>query len=228
MKKHLLFLFSALLPMLASAQTKVEIDGIWYKLTSETKQAEVTSKSSGKYSGSITLPATVTHEGVDYSVTSIGQSAFEGCSSLTAINIPEGVTSIGGYAFYDCSSLTTITIPASVTYIESSAFKNSSNLLDVYCYAETLPTANKNIFQGSNYANATLHVPASALDAYKTTVPWNSFGTIVALTEEDMGVDQFTIDNSQFTVIYDLHGRRVATPTKCGIYIINGRKVVVK
>ena len=128
MKKHLLFLFSALLPMLASAQTKVEIDGIWYKLTSETKQAEVTSKSSGKYSGSITLPATVTHEGVDYSVTSIGQSAFAYCSSLTTVTIPASVTSIGQSAFEGCSSLTAITLPEGVTSIGRSAFEDCSSL----------------------------------------------------------------------------------------------------
>jgi len=40
-------------------------------------------------------------------------------------------------------------------------------------------------------------------------------------------VDQFTIDNSQLT-IYDLNGRRVATPTKDGIYIVDGKKVMVK
>ena len=43
LKKALLALFAMLLPLVASAQTKVEIDGIWYNLTSETKQAEVTS-----------------------------------------------------------------------------------------------------------------------------------------------------------------------------------------
>ena len=99
MKKHLLFIFAALLPLLASAQTKVEIDGIWYNLISKGKAAEVTS---GAYSGSITIPATVTHEGVDYSVTSIGERAFSGCYNLTAITIPESVTSIGNYAFSFC------------------------------------------------------------------------------------------------------------------------------
>ena len=100
MKKHLLFLFAALLPLLASAQTKVEIDGIWYNLVSKAKQAEVTYKGDdpyydNDYSGNITLPATVTYEGVSYSVTSIGDYAFNGCSSLTAITLPESVTSIG-------------------------------------------------------------------------------------------------------------------------------------
>lgn len=99
MKKHLFFLFAALLPLLASAQTKVEIDGIWYNLVSKVKLAKVISGDT-KYSGSINIPATVTHEGVQYSVTSIEPDAFSDCSSLTAITIPEGVIGIGYFAFF--------------------------------------------------------------------------------------------------------------------------------
>ena len=60
------------------------------------------------------------------SVTSIGNSAFNGCSSLQSINIPNNVTSIGDSAFYGCSSLQSITIPSSVTSIGDSAFNGCS------------------------------------------------------------------------------------------------------
>ena len=148
----------------------------------------------------------------------------QGCSSTI---IPESVTSIGFYAFYDCSSLTAITIPESVTSIGGFAFSECTSLTDVYCYAETVPSTELSAFDDSNIGQATLHVPASALESYKATEPWSRFGTIVALTDEEMGVEQLTIDNAQLT-IYDLSGRRVATPTKDGIYIVNGRKVMVK
>lgn len=115
MKKHLLFLFAALLPLLASAQTKVEIDGIWYNLITEGNVAEVTFKGGShdeynEYSGHITIPATVTHEGAEYAVTSIGDMALTYCSNVTSITIPESVTNIGQYAFFSCSGLTAVYI----------------------------------------------------------------------------------------------------------------------
>ena len=128
MKKHLLFIFAALLPLVASAE-KVEIDGIQYNLTAETREAEVTNGI--KYSGDITIPATITYEDVTYSVTSIGKDAFYYCYSLTAINITEGVTSIGSYAFRDCSSLTSITIPESLTSIGGYAFSGCTSLASI-------------------------------------------------------------------------------------------------
>ena len=63
------------------------------------------------------------------SVTSIGGSAFSGCSDLTSITIPDSVTSIGDYVFRDCSGLTSITIPDSVTSIGYGAFFGCSGII---------------------------------------------------------------------------------------------------
>ena len=63
------------------------------------------------------------------SVTSIGGSAFSGCSDLTSITIPDSVTSIGDYVFRDCSGLTSITIPDSVTSIGYGAFFGCSGFI---------------------------------------------------------------------------------------------------
>lgn len=65
------------------------------------------------------------------SVTSIGESAFEGCTSLESIIIPENVTSIGSWSFYRCASLKTITIPVSVTTIERNAFEDCTSLENI-------------------------------------------------------------------------------------------------
>lgn len=69
------------------------------------------------------------------SVTSIGESAFFNCSSLTNVIIPTSVTSLSNYAFYGCSSLTSVTIPNVVTSIGVRAFNNCTNLTSI-----TLPT----------------------------------------------------------------------------------------
>ncbi len=65
-------------------------------------------RQSSSLSGSISIPAGFTYKNMEYRVTSIGISAFEGCSSLTCVTIPDDVTSIGKYAFWNCSSLTDI------------------------------------------------------------------------------------------------------------------------
>ena len=76
---------------------------------------------------SITIPS----EYKDKPVTSIGSSAFSGCSSLTSITIPNSVTSIGYGAFRYCDSLTSITIPNSVTSIGNGAFEDCDSLTSI-------------------------------------------------------------------------------------------------
>ena len=91
------------------------------------------------------------------SVTSIGGCAFVGCSGLTSITIPNSVTSIGGGAFNSCSSLTSITIPNSVTSIEKSTFAGCSSLTSI-----TIPNSVTSIGDGAfrGCSNLTdVHIP---------------------------------------------------------------------
>ena len=122
--KHLLLSLLALLGSTTLHAYDAYIDGIYYNLEASTSTATVTYNSSSKYTGSITIPATVTSGDTIYSVKSVGYWAFSGCSGLTSITIPNSVTSIGVFAFYGCSGLTSITIPNSVTSIGKSAFYN--------------------------------------------------------------------------------------------------------
>ena len=114
-----------------------EVDGIYYNILSvQGKTVEVTYReySNGTYSdysGGVVIPEQVQYNEELYRVTSIGEYAFEDCSSLVSVTIPEGVTSIGEYAFEDCSSLASVTIPESVTSIGDRAFWNCSSLASV-------------------------------------------------------------------------------------------------
>ena len=121
MRKHLLFLWLSLLPMLANAYDAY-IDGIYYDLSENNATVTFMDKSYNSYSGTVVIPEFVTYNGNTFSVTSIGSSAFCSCSGLTSVTIPNSVTSIGNYAFRDCSGLTSVTIPNSVTSIVRAAF----------------------------------------------------------------------------------------------------------
>ena len=127
-------LFTLLLAVAASVGTMfaqgTKIGDLYYNLNATNKTAEV---AHWDYSGLTTanIPASVTYSGTTYSVTSIGRSAFDLCSSLTSVTIPNSVTSIGEGAFLGCTGLTSVTIPNSVTSIGNSAFFTCSGLISI-------------------------------------------------------------------------------------------------
>ena len=140
MKRVLLFLCAAMLASQAWAYD-FEAEGLYFNITGD-NIAEVTYPNYNnsnyydgytKPTGSLNIPAKVTNSStsVEYDVTSIGYSAFLGCSGLTSITIPNSVTSIGNSAFSGCIGLTSVTIPNSVTSIGSSAFSGCSGLTSV-------------------------------------------------------------------------------------------------
>ena len=134
MKKVFVFLFSLILSVVFSTSASaydVKIDGIYYNLNSEGKTAEVTVNWNDRYSGEVVIPSSITVEGKEYTVKSIGNEAFYKCSGLTSVDIPNSVTSIGDYAFGGYTGLTSINIPNSVTSIGDCALFGCSGLKDV-------------------------------------------------------------------------------------------------
>ena len=113
------------------------VGGIYYKLISgSTDEVEVTNKlytdiggpsSSNSYSGSVTVPATVTYN-TTYTVKRIGIDAFTGSQTLTSVSLPSGIEAIGNWAFSGCQQLASLNIPASVTSIGINVFVGCGNL----------------------------------------------------------------------------------------------------
>ena len=108
------------------------VDDIWYYYTNEDDdEVGVMYSKSGEYSGDVVIPSTVTYNGKQYTVTSIGSKAFSGCTRLKKVTIPNSVTNIGDNAFSECRGLKAVTIGNSVTAIGGWAFSYCTGLTTV-------------------------------------------------------------------------------------------------
>lgn len=104
------------------------INGIYYKIISDTDMTVEVTRGANKYTGDVVIPAQIEYNTKTYTVTEIGESAFAECMDLTAVTIPTTVTSIGSKAFMNCMELKSMSIPASVVSIGNWAFELCSSL----------------------------------------------------------------------------------------------------
>lgn len=110
----------------------IKINGINYSSRyNNSSYVEVIKYEDAPYSGDISIPETITFFGKVYSVTAIGANAFQDCTELTSVIIPQSVTLIRDSAFQNCTGLTSIRIPASVKEIGNDAFKDCTGLTKV-------------------------------------------------------------------------------------------------
>lgn len=160
-------------------------------------------------------------------VTIIGGSAFD-TSGLRSVIIPDKVTTVGHDAFGSSSKLEKVIIGKNVRQLDKEVFYASA-VKDAYVSPLTPPNVDTYLFS----SNPTIHVYASALEAYQNS-KWAEYGTIVGdLTDEifdaieEIDDEQLIKDNGD-DAIYDLMGRRVSDMKPVTIYIRNGKKFVVK
>ena len=148
MKRNILVcLLALLLPCLAVAHD-FEVDGIYYNITSEEKKTvEVTDPSDKKvvdggyksYKDVVFIPEKVSYGGKEYTVTAIGERAFEYNYELLSVVMPNTIRSIKEFAFNECINLKSLTISSEVSEIGDYAFMKLSSLehLAVDCHNKT-------------------------------------------------------------------------------------------
>ena len=117
--------------------------------------------------------------------TVVGDYVFNSCYGLLTTTIPSTVSAIGDYAYSSCIRLKRVVIGKGVKDIGSGAFSNCGDLEDVYCYATSVPSISSNTFANSYIEDATLHVPAASVNAYKNNAYWGKFGSIVSIGSND-------------------------------------------
>ena len=129
---------------------------------------------------------------IENGVTSIGDRAFRGCSSLTRIEIPSSVTSIESEAFRYCSKLTSIEIPSSVMSIGDSAFSSCNGLTSVIIQ-EGVKSIGNSAFSGCSKLTS-IEIPSSV-----TSIENYAFESCSSLTSIEIPNSVTSIGNSAFS-----------------------------
>ena len=201
------------------------VDNLWYVISyrggsasRQMAEGESTAMVTGyevKPTGALEIPATVKHDGVEYSVTAIDYRAFEYCSDVTSITIPASISAIGSEAFWACTSVTDI-----YCHADPSVLVWNDGYCDDFAYDEN-----------SSYVKTKCHVYDKA--AYEAKwATGNSEKDInvefVGDLEEVDDINSVTADETA-DAWYTLNGVKLyGKPTAPGIYVCGGKKVVIR
>jgi len=197
--------------------------------------AEATNYEITYSNGKLTIRATFTTNGVTYmigdnnTVTLDHADNVEGSFEISGVvqNPNDGqnytVVAIGKDAFAGLTDLTGISIPATVTSIGKRAFKGCSSLIAIYCYGEEPAVLAEETFEGVDKENCVIHVPDGCEGKYSTAEGWKEFANIWST-----GIRQIKNETKASDRWYSLDGREIKQPTQKGIYINNGKKIVIQ
>lgn len=135
----------------------------------------------------------------------IGGSAFYKNRRISeSVVLPEGLITIGDKAFQDCSSMPSIVIPSTVTTIGSGAFANCFYMSNMQCNATTPPVVGSGAFDGIGKENFTLEVPEQSVSLYQTANGWADFNRISAYYDFSISRKHMRTLNAEYSKTYML------------------------
>ncbi len=197
MKNYLFTLFLLFASYSTFAQTEIEvvIDGIAYFLREWDKTATMWYGRNPPiiYSGDIIIPPYIKYNNDVYTVTDIGDYAFDNCQELTSVVIPNTVTFTGCYVISG-KKVTSVTIGSGMDDLGAGFIYDCDNLRTVICLANDVPRTAKKAFD--DMSNVTLYVPEKSVEAYKNASPWSSFKAILPLPQSYVNETTMTITDA--------------------------------
>lgn len=179
----------------------INVNGLTYLITSlddSSGTVELTGYST-EPSGTLNIPQCIEHNNAVYNITSIGEDAFDFCTTITSVIIPDGVTIIKEFAFGQCWSITSVTIPETVVTIYDRAFLRCSKIKSI-----SLPRTLKNIgasaFLGCN------SLTEVSIHSGITSIGNQAFSECKSLVNINVSADN-TRYSSQDGVLFDKTGK---------------------
>ena len=164
--------------------------------------------------------------------TTIYDNEFYGCTNLQNVSIGDNVTSIGKWAFSGCSSLKNFTFGSGLPSIGQEAFSDCFNITQIRSKAVVPPTCDINALDDINKWNCKLFVPKANINAYKQAPQWKEFFFIESTT----GITNTVYNKAGLADVYTIDGTKRLSKASTdeinalpkGVYIVNGKKIIIK
>ena len=165
-------------------------------------------------------------------VNDIGDDAFSRCSNLTSVDIKK-TNDIGNGAFIGCTNLQKVYIGDSVKAIGEYAFNNCTSITQISSESVVPPTCELGVFTNINKSKCKLIVPKNSLDAYKQAYQWEDFSLIEGSTT---GITNTVYNKAGLADVYTIDGTKRLSKASTdeinalpkGVYIVNGKKIIIK